>query len=65
MYLKKLRVNLKNLTHKQIIVNICFLVVNVEEGSCTLKNFKPLSEIVLEICFPKIYEINIVCIGTS
>ena len=28
-----------------------------------LKIFKTLNEIVLEICVPKIYEINIACIG--
>ena len=36
MYLKKIKGKLKKIpTHKQIIVNIFFLVVNVEEGSCS------------------------------
>ena len=32
---KKIKGKFKNPRHKQIIVNICFLVVNVEEGSCS------------------------------
>ena len=41
---KKIKGKFKNILHiNKIIVNICFLVVNVEEGSCSqFKNFQTL-----------------------
>ena len=64
---KKLKGKYKNILHINKLLKTFvfwwFMLRKVHVVS--LKNFKPLSGIVSEICVPKMYEINISCIGTS